>query len=765
MLLSSVEAQPEPCNPDAMTSTCLEACVVCDIDGFTGRNDLTIEGQTFSGFCTTIFHNMSYIAFIAGTENLTLNVSVSNCTIGEGIEVGIFESLDCQNFTPVTDCNTDVPPNGSASFTNLVPLVIGQHYYLIMDGSKGDICDWTFTVVSGSTLVGDLTSSGPIDGPIARCPELSTTYTTTATVGATFFDWTLDGVAQNSDTPDIELSFPTEGSYELCVTASNVCDEAPPSCITIEVANPEPTDLVATLCADDCISVAGETVCESGLYEYVIPLPNGCDSMIFLDLLVLPEIASFIDINLCLGESFTIGNTAYSSTGVFVETIVNAMGCDSTVNLDLTMIDCELIGTIEATTPVCHGDENGSLVFSVQNGIAPFTYEWNNISATTINGSGSTNLETDVVVESLPAGIYEINISDSFGEDLVFIQEVLDPPVLTVSIDATDYNGYNLSCYEAQDGIASVIGNGGVPPYAILWNTQQTAPTISNLSAGLYEVMLRDENGCTASANVDLTEPDLLAFRTNYIDPNCDGLETGRIQLETIFGGTPPYTYALNQSPYSLIANFENLGAGSYDYSVVDANGCLADTSGNLFAPDIPILFMGEDQEIDLGEQVLIAAQTNTTSLIDIRWTNYNNSLSCDSCLTTYAAPVNDTEYILTVTSIDDCAVSDKIFVKVNKIRDVYIPNAFSPDGDGVNDYFFINANQSVARIKTFKVFNRWGALMYEATDLAANQATTGWDGTFKGKPMNTGVYVWMAEIEYLDGEVSLQRGDITIVK
>ena len=131
-------AQPQPCGPNpVMTSTCASACIICDIDGFTGRNDLTAQGQTFQGFCTTMFHNMNYIAFIAGSENLSVKVTVTNCTINWGLEIGFFESTDCETFTPITECNTDIEQNTSFTFNNTVPLVIGQYYYLIMDGSAG----------------------------------------------------------------------------------------------------------------------------------------------------------------------------------------------------------------------------------------------------------------------------------------------------------------------------------------------------------------------------------------------------------------------------------------------------------------------------------------------------------------------------------------------------------------------------------------------------------------------------------------------------
>ena len=763
--MNSNEAQPEPCNPDAMTSTCLGACVVCDIDGFTGRNNLTIQGQTFSGFCTSIFHNMSYIAFIAGTEDLTINVSVTNCTIGRGIEVGIFESLDCATFTPVTDCNTDVPANGNATFETTTPLVIGQHYYLIMDGSMGDICDWTFNVIKGSTLVGDLTTSGIIEGPAEICPELFTTYSTTGEVGATMFDWTLNGVEQNEDSPIIDITFPSDGIYELCVTASNVCDEAPPTCRTISVISPEPSYLIETICADDCLEIAGQTICESGHHEMVIKLPNGCDSLIYLDLIVLPELTSFIDINLCIGESFSIGTTPYSTTGVFTQTIPNAIGCDSMVTLDLTMIDCELIVNIDHTAPICNGDANGILQLSLQNGIPPFAYEWNHILDISIGGSGSVNSLTDILIENVPAGIYEINITDNFGDDIVFIQEILDPPVLTANIDALDYNGYNLTCYQSNDGSATVIGNGGVPPYSYLWSTNESQTSISNLSAGFYGVQLTDAGGCITMANVDILEPELLEFAVNYIDPNCEGLETGVIELDSIIGGVPPYSFALNQSEYSTIGTFQNLGSGNYNFSVIDANGCFIDTIDALNEIDIPVLFMDADQEVDLGYDVLIAAETNSTSLVDISWTDLHNSLECDDCLETYALPVNDTEYILTVRSIDDCVTSDSIVVRVNKMREVYFPNVFSPNNDNINDYFFISAQRSVFAIKKLTVFSRWGELICDKTDLAPNDATLGWDGYYKGMPVNNGVYVWMAEVEYLDGEVLIWSGDITVLK
>jgi len=758
-------AQPAPCGADpAMTSTCLDACVICDIDGFTGRNDLSTQGQGFDGFCTTQFNLMSYIAFIAGTEDLEIEVTVTNCEFPNlGLEVGLFESFDCQTFEPVSFCDTDVEPNTTVSFTNTVPLVVGQHYYLVMDGSNGTICDWTFNVISGSTAVGNLTTSGVISGNAETCPNFPTTYSTTGDVGAALFFWTIDGIEQPVTTQAVDLTFPADGTYEVCVIAANVCDQAMPTCTTVEVVTPMVLDLVEIICDNDCYEVAGQTICETGIYDFVVPLPNGCDSLIFLDLTVLPQAQESIDINLCVGEEWLIGNTPYSTTGIFADTILTVAACDSIVMLDLFMIECEIIGSTDFLPPICNGDANGTLLFSVENGTPPFTYDYSNILNPTIGGTGSTLLFTDNQINGVPAGTYEINIMDGFGNDVVLFQEVIEPPVLSVVADAIAIDGFNLSCNGGNDGTASAVGNGGVPPYDFEWNNMQVGEVANNLTAGFYSVSIIDDNGCVQTDNITLTEPTPVEFIVEYIDPNCDGFETGIIQLDSVWGGTTPYRFALDNGMFSSSTSYENLSSGSYDFFIVDDNDCMVDTSSTLSAPDIPVLFMGDDLEVVLGCDITIPVNTNNTNLVDINWISFDNSLDCDTCLRPQASPVNDARYFLTVTSIDDCSTNDSINIVVNKIRDVFVPNAFSPNSDGYNDYFFINANKSVSLVKNMKVFSRWGELVYEVNDLLPNLNTTGWDGRMNGKLMKPGVFLWVAELEYLDGEVIQISGDVTL--
>ena len=763
-------AQPEPCgDPPAMTSFCEDACVICDIDGFTGRNNLTIRGQAVDNFCTTFNHNMSFIAFIAGTEDLSIDVAVSNCNSGTvlGLEIGIFESFDCETFVPISDCDTDVRPNTTVRFSNNVPLIIGQHYYLMMDGSNGDVCDWTFNVVEGSTAVGVLTTSGVLSGIGETCPGQPTRFITMGTeVGAALFRWRIDGeLVATTTSAAADLVFPDDGTYEVCVTAGNVCDEAPPSCTTVSARTVGALDIDTLICQGDEFLVADTVLATPGIFDFAIILPSGCDSLISVSLAVFNPARESVDINLCVGEEFFIGDTPYSTTGIFTDTILTIATCDSIVTLDLFMIECEILGTTDFVQPECRGEANGQLIFSVENGTPPFTYDWANILDESIGGTGSTTLFDNNVIEGVPAGRYEINVRDNFGNDVVFFQEVTEPAELFARAIAADIDGFNLSCFGGNDGRIAALGNGGVAPYGYTWSDQQTGPLASALAAGVYTVSVADANGCVRTATAEVLPPPALVPTFVFTDPNCDGLETGAAEVTTIAGGTPPYQTSLNDGTFDTLRQLTELSEGSYNLAVRDDNGCLADSSGTLTAPDIPVIFPWGEVVAQLGCAIRIPTRINNISVGRVRWLDPSQTLDCDTCLTPNALPLNESQYVLTVTSADDCSTTDSLTVLVEKNRDVYQPTAFSPNGDGVNDEFTLGLGKAAISLRSLRVYDRWGGLVYEGAELVPNDPGSGWDGRVNGEPAAPGHFVWVAEILYLDGvELSL-RGGVMLLK
>src|SRR5690606_21893357 len=140
-------------------------------------------------------------------------------------------------------------------------------------------------------------------------------------------------------------------------------------------------------------------------------------------------------------------------------------------------------------------------------------------------------------------------------------------------------------------------------------------------------------------------------------------------------------------------------------------------------------------------------------------------SLSCLDCLDPFASPLETTSYTLVVTDSLGCTASDEIIISVKKSRNVFIPSAFSPNGDGVNDEFLVFAGSNVSVIKQFSIFSRWGELVYSVANIPPNDRFFGWNGEFNGKRLNPDVFVYLIEIEYTDGRTIVFKGDITLLK
>jgi gliding motility-associated-like protein len=121
-----------------------------------------------------------------------------------------------------------------------------------------------------------------------------------------------------------------------------------------------------------------------------------------------------------------------------------------------------------------------------------------------------------------------------------------------------------------------------------------------------------------------------------------------------------------------------------------------------------------------------------------------------------------------TVTAIDSngCVVTDQLTVLVDRTKQIFVPNVFSPNGDGFNDLVQIFANEGqVSTIKVFRIYARWGTLLFESVNFLPNDPAIGWDGNFRGKLMDQGVVTWYMEVEYIDGSGEVLKGDITLIR
>lgn len=118
------------------------------------------------------------------------------------------------------------------------------------------------------------------------------------------------------------------------------------------------------------------------------------------------------------------------------------------------------------------------------------------------------------------------------------------------------------------------------------------------------------------------------------------------------------------------------------------------------------------------------------------------------------------------MTSQDSCTATDEVTVLVDRRRKVYVPNAFSPNGDGTNDELVLHPGKAVSRLKNFAVYDRWGGLSYRVTDIDLPQiSSNGWDGKINGQAVNPGIYIWKAEVEFIDGATALFQGSVVLIE
>jgi gliding motility-associated-like protein len=179
--------------------------------------------------------------------------------------------------------------------------------------------------------------------------------------------------------------------------------------------------------------------------------------------------------------------------------------------------------------------------------------------------------------------------------------------------------------------------------------------------------------------------------------------------------------------------------------------------------PGIPIIDAGEDVTIKLAESARLHV-VSSVAPDTIIWSALPG-LSCYDCPISDASPVQTTTCTVTVTSEDGCIATDSVTVTVLHIRDIYVPNVFSPNSDGLNDAFTVYSGPAVMEVSKFLVFDRWGELVFENHHFQPNDLEIGWDGTFKGEQMKPAVFTWFAEVLFIDGETKKAEGGVSLLR
>jgi hypothetical protein len=265
---------------------------------------------------------------------------------------------------------------------------------------------------------------------------------------------------------------------------------------------------------------------------------------------------------------------------------------------------------------------------------------------------------------------------------------------------------------------ATITPAGGTYTYSWVTTTGQilsggSSSTITVDRAAIYTLYVTSQvNGCsdTLSAQV-LADDDVISDLQTMVDaPDCVGDLNGSVAILQVVGGNTPYTYAWsNQATGTSISN---LGPGTYTVTVSDINGCKYTETFTLPAPVAINPDIGQNLRVNVGEIVtLVLTVADSGSIASIIWEGV--APPCQGCFTNVFTGEASGDILVTVIDSNDCEASASIRLTVFRPKHIFVPNVFSPNGDGVNDLFKVEGN-TIVSVLSLRIFDRWGGLVYE---------------------------------------------------
>ncbi len=374
----------------------------------------------------------------------------------------------------------------------------------------------------------------------------------------------------------------------------------------------------------------------------------------------------------------------------------------------------------------------------------------------------ATTYANQAKLSNLPAPLKDSILSDDPATSTITDPTSFSLTSLGLLIDATVEN---IIC-EQNVGSISLNVSGGTPPLSFYWNNGLTTNTATGLGAGNYQISISGATGCAVVLNETVAVENIVLETTlQKIDASCKNKANGSISVVTTSGGYPDYTYSINGTPYSAQTTFDSLLAGNYQLFSVDQYGCTGLDYVTISEPLFELKIEAPaDTSLRIGSLLDGKMIQNTLTLVDYWWTP-SIGLNCSTCRDPEIIAIETTVY--TIVGMDILGCYDTAYFKLEVIdkSSVYIPNAFSPNNDGNNDVLTVYAANDVARVKTFRIFDRWGELVFENKNFLANSPSDGWDGRFNQQTMRTGVYVFVATIERIDGKIEVVKGDVSLLQ
>ncbi|MEZ5044324.1 MAG: gliding motility-associated C-terminal domain-containing protein [Saprospiraceae bacterium] len=447
----------------------------------------------------------------------------------------------------------------------------------------------------------------------------------------------------------------------------------------------------------------------------------------------------------------------------FLEVLDQSSGCNTRDSIRITQDQAFPQVSSTANGPITCDNPTTKIIGTIANTLPSQEVTWE-----IITGALETTTDNLSAIATSP-GTYVLFVENTtngcVASDTIVILENIIPPPAMAGPDQT------LDCESKEASLVAQVAENRQLSYAwihpngsIVDGEQLTAS-----QTGTYTLRVQDpENGCIALDEVEvlLDENQPIGMEINIEHPDCKGETDGFIRINKVEGSEGPFIFEFNGGGYKDVREFSNIAPGSYEISVQNVAGCTYTTEVRVNDGREITINLGEDQEVERGAEVVIKPEMSIPldEIGSLIITN-NEGSSCGDCFESWTfIPESSGVYVAKLVDENGCKAEDRVRITIRIPNKIYIPNTFSPNDDGNNDWFTIFSNGDVKMVNSLKIFDRWGDMLFENGNFLPNILSEGWDGKFKQKPVNTGVYVYFVELELSDGTVIRDSGDVTVV-
>ena len=402
----------------------------------------------------------------------------------------------------------------------------------------------------------------------------------------------------------------------------------------------------------------------------------------------------------------------------------------------------------------CYQAPNGSVTADVTGGTGPYTYLWDDVNA-----------QTTQTAMGLPMGFYTVAVTDSKGCTASGSDSINEPADMVIATSTTP-----VKCVGDHNGTISVTATGGTQPYNFSATqdftnfVNATNGVIEGLAVGDYNVVVADNNGCTKTVIATVPNATLDNFTTTTDSTTCYGpnYNDGAAHITELTSQNGPYQYIIDNGISQQSGDFTGLSAGAHTIVVTSLNGCTTSIPIVILEP-LPIVVdvVPDTVYLPLGDvQQVQVTYLNANSTVTYAW-EPSLGLSCTDCPAPLVSPFTSSDYVITISTVNGSSVcygSATLHAEVLNPDPVFVPNSFSPNGDGNNDVFKIYG-QGIKTID-LRIFNRWGELVY-----TSNNQFDGWDGTYKGAMQLPSVFTYSVRMVYLNDKTAEKKGTVTLLR